>query len=188
MPRGSAVSVFETCVVVASSASVELPLDSGMSAIRKAAFALSRPSRARFVSVLEELPHPPQERPAGLPLPCSHLVSVPGINAKTLGGFLLREPEPRALVDQLLGHRVRLRQWIVPDGHRIDAALRSDSLRLHLRVAIESEPKVEEGRRWHVEHGQTAAYSVTAKRVRNWCFAIALGIAVLLIVLWRAVP
>ena len=55
-------------------------------------------------------------------------------------------------------------------------------------LAVESEPKIEEGRRWHVKYGQTAVYSVTAKRARNWCFAIALGIAVLLVALWRAGP
>src|SRR5450432_2497533 len=54
--------------------------------------------------------------------------------------------------------------------------------------AIESKPKIEEGRRWHAEHCKTAAYSVAARRVRNWCFAIALGIAMLTIVLWRAGP
>ena len=50
----------------------------------------------------------------------------------------------------------------------------------------ESESRIEEGRQWHVEHGRTATRSVTAKRVRNWCFAIALGVAALLVVLWRA--
>src|SRR5271165_1525398 len=45
------------------------------------------------------------------------------------------------------------------------------------RTIVECETRFDEGRQWHVEHGRTAARSVTARRIRNWCFAIALGVA-----------
>lgn len=55
-----------------------------------------------------------------------------------------------------------------------------------VQPAVESEPKIEAGRQWHVAHGRTAARSIKARRVRNWCIAIALGLAAFLVTLWRA--
>lgn len=84
----------------------------GSSTYSEAAFDLSHTSRVGCFPTLEKPVHPREEHASRLPFDAFPFSQGAGIDAKALGGFLLRESQGGSLPDQPRAPSVRLGQWV----------------------------------------------------------------------------